>query len=100
MGNNPFQKKKIRKIVICVTAVVLAAAIGLGCWWYFGARNTDPVFVYDFSYVGMTEYWGDNKESYGPVSTDKIQTVYLSTTQTVTEVMVQPHRTAAPGKIP
>lgn len=99
MGNNPFQKKKIRKIVICVTAVVLAAAIGLGCWWYFGARNTDPVFVYDFSYVGMTEYWGDNKESYGPVSTDKIQTVYLSTTQTVTEVMVQPGDSVKKGDV-
>ena len=99
MGNNPFQNKKIRKIVICVTAVVLAAAIGLGCWWYFGARNTDPVFVYDFSYVGMTEYWGDNKESYGPVSTDKIQTVYLSSTQTVTEVMVQPGDSVKKGDV-
>lgn len=36
----------------------------------------------------MTEYWGDSQESYGPVSTDKIQTVFLSSTQTVTEMKV------------
>ena len=36
----------------------------------------------------MTEYWGDSQESYGPVTTDRIQTVFLSDTQTVTEVLV------------
>ena len=47
----------------------------------------------------MTEYWGDNQESYGPVTTDKIQTVYLSDTQTVTEVMVQVGDTVKKGDI-
>ena len=39
--------------------------------------------------VGMTEFWGDNQESYGPVTTDRIQTVFLSDTQTITEVKVK-----------
>lgn len=74
-------------------------AIGCGIWYYYGHRNTDPVNVYSFYDVGMTEYWGDTKECYGPVSTDKIQTVYLSTTQTVTEVFVQPGDTVAKGDV-
>lgn len=82
-------KSKTRKIVISVVAGVLVAAIGCGLWYYYGHRNTDPVSVYDFINVGMTDYWGDSKESYGPVTTDRIQTVNLSTTQTVTEVYVQ-----------
>lgn len=44
--------------------------------------------MFAFNSVGMTEYWGDSQESYGPVSTDKIQTVFLSSTQTVTEMKV------------
>lgn len=77
-------KKRII-IVSAVSAVLLAAVLaGLA----FARRSNTVVKVYDFSMVGMTEYWGDNKESYGPVSTDKIQTVFLSDTQEVTEVLV------------
>ena len=54
-----------------------------------GHNSSDPVFVYPFQYIGMTEYWGDSQESYGPVTTDKVQTVFLSDTQTVTEILVE-----------
>lgn len=80
--------KKGKKLLLSVTALVLVAAIGVGIW--FGTRGGgDPVYVYSFNDVGMTEYWGDTQESYGPVTTDRIQTVFLSDTQTVTEVMVK-----------
>ena len=80
-------KAKHKKIFLSVMALVLVAAIGVGIW--FGTRGGgEPVYVYPFDYLGMTEYWGDSQESYGPVSTDKIQTVYLSDTQTVTEILV------------
>ena len=80
-------KPKQKKIFVSMVALVLVAAIGVGIW--FGTRGSaEPVNVYPFTYVGMTDYWGDNQESYGPVTTDKIQTVYLSTTQTVTEILV------------
>lgn len=91
------RNNKAKKIVISSVAVILALAIGCSVWYYFGHRNTDPVFVYDFYYVGMTDYWGDSLESYGPVSTDKLQTVYLSGTQTVTEVYVQEGDTVSKG---
>lgn len=81
-------KKKRKKWLMALIALVLVAAIGAGIW--FGTQGSgDPVPVYSFQYIGMTEFWGDNQESYGPVTTDKIQTIFLSDTQTVTEVAVQ-----------
>lgn len=88
---------KTKKIVLSLVSLVLVTAIGLGTWYYLGHRQSDPVFVYNFMSIGMTEYWGDSKESYGPVTTDKIQTVFLSNTQTVTEVYVELGSTVKKG---
>lgn len=82
-------KEKQKKILISVTAGVLAAAVGVGAWFGIRHHGGEPVYVYEFMNVGMTEYWGDNQESYGPVSTDNIQTVFLSKTQEITEVLVK-----------
>ena len=80
--------KKGKKLVLSIGAGAAAAAILVGV--VFGVRGRgEPVGVYPFVMVGMTEFWGDNQESYGPVTTDKIQTVFLSDTQTVTEVKVK-----------
>ena len=82
------KKQNKKKTIITVTAVVLVVVIGLGVWFGVSRGRSEPVKVFAFNYVGMTEYWGDSQESYGPVSTDKIQTVFLSSTQTVTEMKV------------
>ena len=82
--------RKTKKIILTVTAVVLVAAVGAAVWWFTVGKPKEPVKVYSFNYLGMTEYWGDNQESYGPVSTDRIQTVYVTDTQTVTQVHVEP----------
>ena len=66
---------KTKKVVISVSAGAAAVAIVAGV--VFGLRGRgEPVGVYPFSMVGMTEFWGDNQESYGPVTTDRIQTVF------------------------
>lgn len=78
---------KNKKLLLSVTAVVLVVALGAGIWLGAGGK-AEPVGVYSFMDIGMTEYWGDSQESYGPVTTDRIQTVFLSETQTVTEVLV------------
>lgn len=82
------KQKKWLKILIPVVAVVLVAAIGLSIWHFGSSANREPVGVVSFLDVGMTEYWADSQESYGPVTTDNVQTVYLSDTQIVTEVLV------------
>ena len=79
-----------KKTILILTAVAVVLALGCGVWYYLGHSSSEPVYVYPFDYVGMTEYWGDNQESYGPVTTDRIQTVYISDTQTVTEIHVEP----------
>ena len=80
--------KNKKKLLIVAAVVILAAAVGIGIW--FGTRGKgEPVKVFPFRYIGMTEYWGDNQESYGPVSTDRIQTVYVSDTQIITEIAVK-----------
>ncbi len=93
------RKSKAKKIILSVTALVLVATLGLGGWYYAVNRNTEPVFVYDFSTIGMTEYWGDSRESYGPVTTDGIQTVYVSDTQTVTGILVSEGDTVKKGDV-
>ena len=91
-------KAKKKKILIAATAIVLVIAIGGGIW--FGTRGaSEPVNAYPFNLIGMTEYWGDTQESYGPVTTDKIQTVFLSETQTVTEILVKAGDTVKKGDI-
>ncbi len=78
---------KNKKIILVIVSLVLVAAIGAGIF-FMSSGNQETVGVYPFNMVGMDGYWGDSQESYGPVTTDKIQTVYLSDTQTITEVMV------------
>ncbi len=91
-------KKKRKKWLVTVVALVLAAALGAGIW--LGTKGSgEPVNVYPFQYIGMTEFWGDMQESYGPVVTDKIQTEFLSETQTVTEVKVKDGDTVKKGDV-
>lgn len=82
-------KKPGKKPMIIGALVLCACAIGGGIWYYLGHNRSEPVYVYPFQYIGMTEYWGDTMESGGPVTTDNIQTIFLSDTQTVTKVCVK-----------
>ena len=91
--------KPRRKWILLAAAGVIAAAVGCGIWYYMGHHSSEPVYVYPFQYIGMTEYWGDSQESNGPVTTDKIQTVFLSDTQTVTEILVQEGDTVKKGDL-
>lgn len=90
---------KAKKWVIVLSASVLVVALIVGIVLGISRSGGDPVPVYNFNDIGMTEYWGDNQESYGPVSTDRIQTVFLSDTQTVTEVAVSEGDTVKKGDL-
>ena len=92
------KRKGKKKLVIALVALVLVAAIGVGIFFLTRGEG-EPVNVYPFDYLGMTEYWGDSQESYGPVSTDKIQTVFITDTQTVTEVLVSEGDTVKKGDV-
>ena len=89
-------KKGQKRFLVLLGLAAAGLAAGIGIFFGFRSRQ-DPVNVYPFHYLGMTEYWGDSRESYGPVTTDKIQTVFLSDTQSVTEILVQPGDTVKKG---
>lgn len=93
------KKKTIWKVLLLIIAILLVLAIGSGCWFYFSSNHSEPVNVYSFMHLGMTEYWGDQQESYGPVSTKDIQTIFLSETQTVTDLFVSQGDTVQKGDL-
>ena len=92
------KRKSKLKIIIPILLVVAAAAIG-GYFWLTSGTRGEPVKVFSFQNMGMTEYWGDNQESYGFVQTDKVQTVFLSPTQSVTEILVSQGDQAKKGDV-
>ena len=93
------RKSRGKKILITVICVILVAAIGAGAWFVTANKGGEPVNVFPFMYVGMTEYWGDSQESYGFVQTDGVQTVYLSGTQKVTEIFVEMGQAVKKGDV-
>lgn len=68
-----------------VVVVLLVAAIVV-----LPSMNKEPVYVYSFydGIAGMTDYHDYSGESSGMVTTDRIQPVYLSETQSITEILV------------
>ncbi|MGN0342894.1 MAG: efflux RND transporter periplasmic adaptor subunit [Roseburia sp.] len=80
-------KRKI--IAILLTIVLLAGAAAGG---FFGYRAyTDKKLVadvYSVSYLNWG-YYGDSMESYGTVTNDESQEIYLSTTESVQEIFVE-----------
>jgi len=80
--------KHWKKWLICAVSLLVAAAVIAGIW-LMSRGSGKTVNVYPFRMLGMTEYWGDSQESYGPVSAENIQTFFLSDTQTVTEILVE-----------
>ena len=80
-------KKVIKRSIL---VVVIAAAVIAAAWGIMKLiRNSQKseVKVYPVSSL-MTDYWGDSSESYGFVTTDKLQKIFLTDTQTVKEVYV------------
>ncbi|MBR6430284.1 MAG: PASTA domain-containing protein [Oscillospiraceae bacterium] len=90
------KKKKIRSIVIGCLVGALVIGGGIGAFFHFRG-SPDPVNVYGFNYVGMSEYWGDNANTEGMISVDNMQSVYLSSTQQVKEIFVQPGQSVKAG---
>lgn len=89
---------KKRNIWIPILAAVLAVAVIVGVI-LVPRLPKDEVAVYPVSMVGYTDYYSGSAESYGMVTTDKVQTLYLSGTQTVTEILVYPGQTVQKGDV-
>lgn len=92
-------KNKRRAALIGAAALAAAAVIGGITWFMIGRKGSEPVYVYDFTMLGMTEFWGDTRQSQGSVRTDRIQNVILSDTQKVTGIKVKEGATVKKGDV-
>ena len=92
-----FRKHRKTVAILALAAILVVGGGTLLLRSRSGAR--EPVNVYPFHYIGMTEYWGDAQESYGPVKSDRVQTIFLSESQTITEIKVAEGDTVKKGDL-
>ncbi len=95
-------KKAKNKMVVRVGASVLAVAVVTGT--VLGVRaargGSSAVGVYELSGLSTdADNMGMSSEMSGTVSADEVQTVYVSDTQTVTQVFVQEGQTVKKGDV-
>lgn len=95
-------KKAKNKMVVRVGAGVLAVAVVTGT--VLGVRaargGSSAVGVYELSGLSTdADNMGMSSEMSGTVSADEVQTVYVSDTQTVTQVFVQEGQTVKKGDV-
>ena len=86
-----------RKTIISVVSILLALVLITGAIAYGTSPGRRTCSVYPVSDIAMTNYWGDEKSTYGEVRADKVQTVYLSTTQQLKDVFVSEGQSVLPG---
>ena len=80
--------KTLKRVLITVLVIaILCGAVWGGLVLYRNAQKK-PVNVYAVQDFAMTEYWGDSSQTWGMITTDKLQDVYISDTQTVREIYV------------
>ena len=89
---------KKNKLWIPITAAVLALAV-IGGMLLIPRLPKDEAAVFPVTMVGYTDFYSGTTESYGMVTTDKVQTLYVSGTQTVTEILVYPGQEVKKGDV-
>ena len=79
--------KNKKKIWISAVALVLAAAVGFGVF-ALNRQNTRVIPVFSVSMLSYMSGGTANRESSGVVTADRVQSVYVSDTQTDTRIHV------------
>lgn len=88
-GEKPHMSKKLKKGIIAAACVVgVCGAVWGGLTIARNAQRGD-VNVYAVNECAMTDYWGDTSNTSGMVTTDKLQKIYISQSQTVKKVWVK-----------
>lgn len=96
-GEKPRMSKKLKKAIIAAACVVgVCGAVWGGLTIARNAQRGD-VNVYAVNECAMTDYWGDTSNTSGMVTTDKLQKIYISQSQTVKKVWVKEGDTVKKG---
>ena len=98
-GEKPRMSKKLKKGIIAAACVVgVCGAVWGGLTIARNAQRGD-VNVYAVNECAMTDYWGDTSNTSGMVTTDKLQKIYISQSQTVKKVWVKEGDTVKKGTV-
>lgn len=89
--------KTLKKTLVIILSVAVVCAAVWGILTLVKNARRGDVNVYAVSDFAMTDYWGDSTSTSGTVTTDRLQKVYVSSTQTVTEVFVTEGQTVHKG---
>lgn len=90
-----------KRIVIAILVVALIGGVAWGGIYAFKHfRSGGTVYVYPMDELIITDDWiGNEEESYGSVYTSNMQTVYVSSSQTVTEILVEEGQEVKKGDV-
>lgn len=91
------KSKKWLKYTIII-AVILAILAGI-ITFFITRKKKAEVSVYSVGEIGSENYWENNSESSGMIKEDKMQAVYLSTTQKVEKVTVKEGQKVKEGDV-
>ena len=98
-GEKPRMSKKLKRAIIAAACVVgVCGAVWGGLTIARNAQRGD-VNVYAVNECAMTDYWGDTSNTSGMVTTDKLQKIYISQSQTVKKVWVKEGDTVKKGTV-
>ena len=91
-------KKKIpiKKIVIIFVFLLIVAG---GVLYYVKNKKAKEVSVYSVRELGMDNYWDNQLVSDGMIKEDKMQSVYLSSTQKVEKIAVKEGQNVKVGDV-
>ena len=89
---------KKSKLWIPITAIALSLAV-IGGILIAPRLPKEEAAVFPVNMVGYTDYYSGSSESYGMVTTDRVQSLFLSGTQTVTEILVYPGQAVKKGDV-
>ena len=89
---------KKRNIWLSITAVILALGV-TAATILVPRMPKEEAAVFPVTMVGYTDYYSGSAESYGLVATDKVQPLYLSESQSVTEILVYPGQSVKKGDV-
>lgn len=83
-------KKKTEKKIWLILIPVIVVICGVAIWLAARGGGGEAVYVYGFDdgVAGMSDYYDGMDQSDGRVSTDRIQPVYITETQTINEILV------------
>lgn len=86
-----------KTILLCGGICLAVVLVTIGILLTVKNSRSRRVNVYAVSDFSTEEYWGSQSETYGAVYLDKLQAIYISDTQTVSEVYVQEGQTVKAG---